>query len=256
MDNKNLIVVFKDSEPVLTNSDFNSFFGVASFEIYKANFGFFVDNFVPHPSYFHKEKFDESKQWFDAILELEESDRVVSMMTSSYEPHAFSVSIDKSNDGYMIATFSDITQTLIKRIMIENNVSLDKESGAYDKKYFLQITQSYEDAALFNEKIIAISEINLISAQALQKADLENFVKEIKLTIRQDDMLVRFDKKKFLLICLVDDARKAKQVNAKIQQMLDENSSDELSYTLYLVSQGENESIKSLIKRVSNPSNG
>ncbi len=255
MDDRSLIVVFKDGEPILTNAAFNSFFGVASFELYKSNFGPFIDNFVPHPSYFHKEKFDKDEKWFDAILELEEDDRVVSMMTSSYEPHAFSVAIDKGEDGYMIATFSDITQTLIKRIMIENNVSIDKQSGAYDKKYFLQITQSYEDAALFNEKIIAISEINLISEELLEKDELENFVQEVKQIIRQDDMLVRFDKKKFLLICLVDDDQKSKQVNVKIEQMLDKNSTSQLSFTLYSASQKENESIKNLIKRVSNPSN-
>ena len=255
IENRTLIVVFKDGEPILTNSDFNAFFGVASFELYKANFGPFVDNFVPHPSYFHKEKFDKSQQWFEAIMDLEEDQRVVSMMTSAYEPCAFSVAIDKSEDGYLIASFTDITQMLIKRIMIENNVSIDKESGAYDKKYFLQITQSYEDAALFNEKIVAISEISLISKNPIEKDYLVEFVEGTKLMIRQDDMLVRFEKNKFLLIYLVDDEIKSKQVSQKIQTMLDKNSTQEVSFILHSVSQRENENIKHLIKRLTNPSN-
>jgi len=32
--------------------------------------------------------------------------------------------------------------------MIENNVNIDKKSGAYDKKYFLQVAKSYEDTVI------------------------------------------------------------------------------------------------------------
>ena len=251
MENVSLIVVFKDSEPILTNSAFNQFFSVTSFEKYKSNFGPFIENFVPHPSYFHKEKIEEGDDWFGAILKLEESQRVVSMMTPSYEPHAFSVMIDKSADGYVIATFTDITQTLIKRIMIENNVSIDKASGAYDKKYFLQITQSYEDAAAFNEKIIGLTEISLLSDSEIEKREIELFVERSKSIIRQDDMLVRWDRSKFLLVYLVDDALKAKQVAQKIRDMLDKESASELKYSLNSVAQTQEESIKSLIKKLS-----
>lgn len=249
MDNVSLIVVFKDNEPILTNSAFNAFFSVPSFEKYKSDFGPFIENFVPHPSYFHKEKIEEGDDWFEAILKLEESQRVVSMMTPSYEPHAFSVMIDKGSDGYSVATFTDITQTLIKRIMIENNVSIDKRSGAYDKKYFLQITQSYEDAAAFNEKIIGITEISLLSDNELEQKDIELFVEHSKLIIRQDDMLVRWDRSKFLLVYLVDDELKAKQVTQKIKNMLDAEIISKLKYSLSSVAQTQEESIKSLIKK-------
>ena len=251
IENRNLIVVFKDAQPILSNAAFNSFFGVKSFDAYKANFGPFVDNFVPHPSYFHKEKIENGEQWFDAILELEEQNRVVSMMTPSYEPSAFSVSIDKNSDGYFIAEFTDITQTLIKRIMIENNVSIDKASGAYDKKYFLQITQSYEDAAAFNEKIIGLTEISLLSDSEIEKREIELFVERSKSIIRQDDMLVKWDRSKFLLVYLVDDALKAKQVAQKIRDMLDKESASELKYSLNSVAQTQEESLKSLIKKLS-----
>ena len=68
------------------------------------------------------------------------------MMTPSFDPHAFSVELQRVTDEYTIATFNDITQSLIKRIMIENNANMDAGSGAYAKEYFLQIARSYEDA--------------------------------------------------------------------------------------------------------------
>ena len=251
---KDLTVVFKNDEPVLSNSTFNSFFNVSSFEQYKSDFGPFVDNFVPHPSYFNKEKIDKDEPWFDAILKLEEIDRVVSMMSATCDPHAFSVDIKRSVEDYKIISFEDITQSLIKRIMIENNASIDKKSGAYDKQYFLQVMQSYEDAAAFNEKIIGVISIELIHVDGedirVEKMSLQSFVENFKRSIRQDDMLIHWSDSKFLLVYLVDDKDKIKQVVEKIQEMTNKNGISELRYKFSSASQDENETISKLLKRL------
>lgn len=243
---KDFIIVFKDNETILTNKSFNTFFGVASFEQYKSDFGPFIENFVPHPSYFHKDKIEGDDSWFESIEKLEETDKIVSMMSSHHEPHAFSVTIKSSDESYVVATFTDITQTLIKRIMIENNVSMDRRSGAYDKKYFIHIAQSYEDAAVFNEKIIAFIDINLEEGEEPEQEQLKDFVQEIKYQIRQDDMLVRWGKDRFLLAFLVDDAEKAKQVERKIASMKHAH----LKHTASSVIQNEKETIKAMMKRI------
>ena len=251
---KDLTVVFKNDEPVLSNAAFNSFFSVSSFEEYKSNYGPFVDNFVPHPSYFNKEKIENGELWFDAILKLEEIDRVVSIMSASFEPHAFSVDVQESVDEYKIISFEDITQSLIKRIMIENNASIDKKSGAYDKQYFQQVMQSYEDAATFNEKIIGLISIELIHVDGkdikVETQNLKLFVENFKRTIRQDDMLVHWSDSKFLLVYLVDDESNTAQVVQKIQEVTNKNSVSGLRYKFSSASQDENETISKLIKRV------
>jgi len=251
---KDLTVVFKNDEPVLSNATFNSFFSVSSFEEYKSNYGPFVDNFVPHPSYFNKEKIENGELWFDAILKLEEIDRVVSIMSPSFEPHAFSVDVKESVDDYTIISFEDITQSLIKRIMIENNASIDKKSGAYDKQYFQQVMQSYEDAATFNEKIIGAISIELIHTGGedikIEEVNLKLFVENFKHSIRQDDMLVRWSDSKFLLVYLVDDVSNTTQVVDKIQEVTNKNSVSGLRYKFSSASQDENETISKLIKRL------
>jgi hypothetical protein len=47
--------------------------------------------------------------------------------------------------------------------MIENDVSIDKESGAYDKDYFLHTSKSFQNAAEFNKKPIAMTMIEDLS---------------------------------------------------------------------------------------------
>ena len=251
---KDLTVVFKNDEPVLSNSAFNSFFSVSSFEEYKSNYGPFVDNFVPHPSYFNKEKIEKGELWFEAILKLEEIDRVVSIMSAAFDPHAFSVDVKDSVEDYKIISFEDITQSLIKRIMIENHASIDKKSGAYDKQYFQQVMQSYEDAATFNEKIIGAISIELIHVDGEDvKIEIENlklFVENFKRSIRQDDMLVHWSDRKFLLVYLVDDESNAKLVVEKIQEVTNKNSVSGLRYKFASASQDANETISKLIKRV------
>ena len=49
---KNLIVIFKGDEAVLTNKSLNKFFSISSCEEYSREYGAFVDNFVPHSTIF------------------------------------------------------------------------------------------------------------------------------------------------------------------------------------------------------------
>lgn len=251
---KELIIVYKDNEPVLTNSAFNNFFDVSSLAEYNRNFGNVIDSFVPHPSYFHKEKVEAGENWFDAIMKLDEIDRIVSMMTSNFEPYAFSVNIDGSVKGYKIVTFTDITRDLIKRIMTENNADLDQQSGAYDKKYFMQVYKTYEDAAIFNEKIIGvilatINEDDNPNFSHDEKA-LKELVEHFKNNIRHDDMLVRWAENKFLLVYLVDNEKSGKQVLNKLLHLVKNGTIKNLECKLNAVVQKEKESIDSLIKRV------
>jgi GGDEF domain-containing protein len=247
-------VVFENENHVVTNKAFNKFFGVKSIQEYNANFGPILDNFVPHPSYFHKEKLEQGENWFDAISRLDEIDRIVSILTQEHEPKAFSVKINITADGFRVVTLKDITRDLIKRIMTENHVNIDKRSGAYDKKYFLQIAQNFEDAAVFNEKILGAFLLSIDTQKNPQFANdrtmLQDFVSDIKKSIRQDDMLVRWNPEQFLLVYLVDNEQHATQMQQKMQHLLESNPLNTLSCSLRAAVQKEREGIKSIIKRI------
>lgn len=245
---KDLIVIFRDNKIVLMNNALKRFFAVSSLEQYREEFGPFVRNFVPHPSYFHSEKIQNKAPWYDAILELSELDRVVSMVNPSYEPHAFSVQINKIED-YVVVLFSDITQTLIKRIMIENNANIDAKSGAYAKAYFLQIAQSYQDAALFNKKIISGI---LIKTDISDEKKLKDFVVKIKGVIRQDDMLIRWDSDSFFLLYLMDTTQNTKVMMNKLNQISTSELITEATCTFNQIIQKDGEGIKSFTQRVEN----
>lgn len=120
-----LLVMFQNSKLILANNSFLNFFKSTSVNDFNNSFETFEECFVPHPFYFNKDKIAASKSWIESIQELKEDDKIVSMLTPNFEPHAFLVRIDDSFEDYTIARFTNITQILIKKFMIDNaNVPL------------------------------------------------------------------------------------------------------------------------------------
>ena len=248
---KDLLVIFHNDEVIMINKAFRDFFCVSSLEDYKDEYSCFIEHFVPHPSYFNSEKIGEGESWFENVMELEEIDRVVSMMTPDFDPHAFSIDVKSSDEDYKIVTMIDITQSLIKRIMIDNRANLDVHSGAYSKNYFLHIAQSYQDAATFNEKIIGAI---LIKADgdsfSSDEVALGKFSKHFQSITRQDDMLIRWSDNSFLLVYLVDNVDNSHQMLEKLDDITSRDAIQGFNYTFTLTTQKEKESIKELIERI------
>jgi len=165
-------------------------------------------------------------------------------------PQAFSVDINMDVKDYKIVTLVNITRSLIKRIMIENNISLDANSGAYAKNYFLQVMKSYEEASVFNVKIIGVVTVEINSTDDVSEEHIRDFVQSLKSVIRQDDMLVRWDSNKFLLAYLIDDVERAKQVVNKLKHMTSKKGTAGISYDFSSTWQTINEPISVLIDRL------
>ncbi|MDD2567478.1 MAG: hypothetical protein PHS10_05790, partial [Thiovulaceae bacterium] len=218
---------------------FNSFFGVTSAKAFSARYGSIVDRFVPHPSYFNAGKIPQGQSWFEAILALDEVDRIVSFLSQTHDPHAFSVRIDEDIADYKVVTFNDITQSLIKRILIENKMNIDASSGAYTKQYFLHVKQSIEDAARFNEKHIGLTRIRVAAADFEPAA----LVQLLKRHTRDDDMIVSWQEDAFLVAYLVEDADKAHAVEEKLRRVANES----LACTLTSIFQQDHESITKML---------
>jgi len=238
---KDLIVLMHNHVPVLFNKAFLDFANVDSAKNFLREFGSLLNRFVPHDSYFHAGKADNIDEWTTSLMELPENEQVVSMLNWRIEPYAFSVIVESPAAGYTILTFRDISQDLIKRILIENDASIDKESGAYEKEYFMHTSKSFYDAAMFNQKFVALTIVELIASGSDAQAILRDFALNIKNNIRQSDMLVRWGKQTFLLAYLIDAPESTRFITQKLQQ--------KIPYTIRLATavQKEKESIQELI---------
>ncbi len=249
---KNLIVLLHNNEPILFNQAFMDFTNTPSVKHFLREFGSLTNRFVPHDSYFHIGKVPNPQEWTTALMELPEIDRIISMLNYRIEPHAFSVSAQTPVEGYTIITFTDISQDLIKRIMIENDVSIDKESGAFDKEYFVHTSKSFLEAAIFNKKLIGITMIELMSSDSEAVQYLHDFCFSIKSNIRQSDMLVRWGKQVFLLAYLIDSSDNAMKFSRKLLTVMREEPFQNLTNISMRIGssvQSENDDIHSIISR-------
>lgn len=236
---KDFVVIFEGDALLFSNAAFNTFFGVSSAKAFHAQYGSIVDRFVPHPSYFNAHKIPQGQSWFEAIGNLEEADRVVSFLSQTHDPHAFSVTLNDAVEEYKVLTFKDITQSLIKRILIENKMNIDASSGAYTKQYFLHVKQSIEDAARFNEKHIGLTRIRVAAADF----DPAALVQLLKRHTRDDDMIVSWQEDAFLVAYLVEDGEKAQAVEEKLRRVANES----LACTLTSIFQQDHESITKML---------
>lgn len=249
---KDLIVLMHKNTPILFNKAFQRFTGVSSVKEFLREFGSLHDYFVPHDSYFHSGKTNHPDEWTTALMALPPHDRIVSMFSTHTEPYAFSVDVDTSVPDYKIITFIDISQDFIKRIMIENDVSIDKESGAYDKEYFIHTSKSFQDAAEFNEKSIGITMIELISTDYETEQFLRDFTASIKSNIRQSDMLVCWEKKIFLLAYLASGPEDVMAFSQKLLMIMRKEPFEQLnsiSMRMGATVQMPKEKMISIIKR-------
>ena len=240
---KNLITIFEGEKLLVANRAFLKFFKASDIEDFKDSFRNFVDCFVPHPSYFNRSSLVEGEAWHESIQNFAAENQVVSMLTPSYEPHAFSVKASETIEGLNVVTFEDVTRTLIERVMIENDATTDRKSGAYDKKYFTHIAKNFDDAALFNKKLIGVCKITLDS-RSDDESYLKDFARKAKKIIRNDDMLVRWSDESFLLVCLVDDEQQINPIIAKLKTI------DATNTRLMSLAQKEGESIASLLGKI------
>jgi len=247
----NLIVLMHQNTPILFNKAFQNFTNMPTVKAFLREFGSLLNRFVPHDAYFHAGKTDPEK-WIEDLQNIPESDRIVSMINYRADPFAFSVTIDTPVPNYTIISFVDISQELIKRIMIENDVSIDKESGTFNKDYFIHTSKSFQNAAEFNEKSIGITMLAMDASDSDCEKYLHDFSSCIKNHIRQSDMLVRWDKKIFMLAYLIENADNAMKFSQKLLGVMKEEPFEHLdSFTMRLGTtiQAGDEEIDDIISR-------
>lgn len=115
-----LVVLFKGPKLILANNSFLEFFQASSLDDFSSYFEDFADCFVNHPNYFNKTKIPPNSSWISTMEKLEENERIVSLITPNFDPHAFIVTINADIEGFRVVKFTNITQVLLKKIMIDN----------------------------------------------------------------------------------------------------------------------------------------
>ena len=257
----NMIFIVNSSEPVFANRFFLDFFDCKNLKEFQQKHFCLAQTFIQEELFFHLGKIDDNSSWIENILKLKSEKRIVSILhPRTKTTKVFNVSIvELENEQYLIS-LTDISDTILKQIQLEDKSTHDKLTGAFNREYFeshkkLIINEYTKENHLLVFSILDIDffkKVNDTYGHDIGDKVLKQFVEIIQKTSRNDDLLIRWGGEEFLLLLKVKSVDNAKKVLENIRKAIDEGYFEEVKHitcsigaTIYK----ENEEIEDSFKR-------
>ncbi|QKF82185.1 diguanylate cyclase [Halarcobacter ebronensis] len=256
----NIVVVSDSIEINYANKKFFIFLGFKSLEDFKKKFNCICDLFVQNDRFFHLGKIENGENWIEHLEKIPHSKRIVGMLMYDYTIHAFAVTVNKFEDGYYILTFTDITQTMLKHIELEDKTIHDKLTNALNREYFEQnyklliknFTQNSSKLGLAFIDIDHFKSVNDTFGHDVGDIVLMDFVKTVQKYSRENDILIRWGGEEFVFIFKTDSLNGLIKALEHIRVVVEleefkvvKHITCSIGATLYI----EDESIEQTIKR-------
>lgn len=212
LDTQDSIVILTDGNEInFANLKFFDFFGFKNLEDFKKNHKCICEYFTKNDKFFHLGKIDEDQNWVKVIQTLPHSQRVVAMLAQDLIIHAFSVTINKFDNKLTVINFTDISQTMLNYIELEEKSIHDKLTGALNREYFEQnypklLAQYHTKTSCFAVALLDIDhfkKVNDTHGHDIGDEVLIQFVKTIHRFSREDDILIRWGGEEFIVILKV-----------------------------------------------------
>ena len=130
---ENIIVLTDGYTFKFANKKFYDFFGYKDIEDFLICI---CDRFIQNDRFFSLANVQESeKNWIESLLNLSARNRIVSMLDKTLTPHAFSVSISKYDNENYIVSFNNISEAMIEKLQLEQEVIKDPLTKAFNRAY-------------------------------------------------------------------------------------------------------------------------
>ncbi len=210
IDIQDSIVILTDEKKILfANKKFFDFFGYKSLEEFTKDYNCICNKFVKDDNFFHLGKMlPKEEQWVRSLLNLSGRERIVSMLNSKNQAHAFSVSINNYDPQSYIINFSDISDTMFEKLQLEMKAVRDQLTNAYNRNYF---ESSIENIIKNNDKqngktgiimfdIDHFKNINDNYGHSVGDEVLKSLVEAVNRFIRKDDKLIRWGGEEFIIL--------------------------------------------------------
>lgn len=204
----NIVILTNGKNLHFANKKFFEFFGFNTLEEFQSLHLSISELFIKNDRFFHLDKVKKNANWVTTMKTLYHSKRIVSMMGIDFKIHAFSVTINKFNNELYIVSFTNISQTVLEHIKLEEKSTLDKLTGAYNREYFEQnysllINKYHSSKYKFALAVLDIDHFKSVNdtyGHDVGDEVLIQFVKTIKQYSRKEDILIRWGGEEFILI--------------------------------------------------------
>ncbi len=256
----NIVILTNGKNIEFANKKFFNFLGFKNIEEYKINHKCISDLFIEDDKFFNLSFVNENENWVNIIQTLSHRKRVVAIKGIDGITYAFSVTINKFEDAIYIVSFTDISETMLANLELEQKVLRDKLTNAYNREFFennyKRLIETFEnDEMYFGLGMIDIDnfkKINDTFGHDIGDKILVTLVSNIEKSSRNDDILIRWGGEEFIMILKVSSENGLKIALENLRKIIENSKIDNLPKitcsfggTLY----EKNEPINNTIKR-------
>lgn len=228
------MVILTDSYEIkFANKTFLDFYKCTSVEVFRKRYTCVCHTFIANDNYYYLGKNKSDENWVYELQALPEDKRVVSMVSHiDGHPRAFSVSINGFEDRMYIINFNDISQTMIQQMDLENKVTHDKLTNAFNREYF---DQKIEEIIRKNHLADYFTAFAMVDIDHFKKVNdtyghdigdevLKRFVKILQSHSRKHDVLIRWGGEEFLFVIPIRNAIILQKVLDNFRSMVEGES--------------------------------
>ncbi|MEA1918932.1 MAG: diguanylate cyclase [Campylobacterota bacterium] len=260
LDAQHSIVIITNGKKIIdANKQFLDFFSFTSLSAFQKRHECICEYFEVDDKFFHLEKVPKGEHWTTTLTNLPHKEHIVAMRDTMNKQHVFAMAMNQFDDNHILS-FSDISDTMTEHFSLEQKVTHDKLTDAYNREYFNKIFPLYlQDSASKNLKLgIVFFDIDHFKAvndtYGHNRGDvvLKHLVDIVHNNIRQNDVLVRWGGEEFLLIIEVKNLESLHKIAENLRIIIASERFEEintLSCSFGITLAQTNESQKDTIER-------
>ena len=132
----NIVILTTGKNIEFANKKFFHFLGFKDLSEYKMTHKCIGYLFIQNEKFFDLSLVKENENWVNVIQTISHRKRVVAIKGINGTTHAFSVTINKFEDAIYIVSFTDISDTMLENIQLEEKTLRDKLTNAYNREFF------------------------------------------------------------------------------------------------------------------------
>lgn len=225
----NIVFLTDGKELQFANKKFFEFVGFENLDEFKKHNKCISESFIENDRFFHLGKLQGDKCWTQHIIDLPKDKRVVNILGRDFRPNAFSLSINEFDDKFFIVGLTDISQTILNKIILENKVIHDPLTGAYNREYFeknypLLINGYHTTESQLAIALLDIDHFKLVNdnyGHDVGDEVLIHFVNTIHKFSRDEDIFIRWGGEEFILILKIKSKENLQKILENLRKMIE-----------------------------------
>ena len=239
IDTQDNIVILTDGKTSdFANKQFFDFLGYDNLEQFQIKHRCICEFFIENDRFFHLGKINEDENWVHVMQTLPHSQRVVSMLGNDFQIHAFSVTINEFDKDILIVSFTDISQTILESIKLQEKTIHDKLTNAYNREYFEQnykklIDKFEQSNHLLGLALLDIDHFKIVNdtyGHDVGDYVLKHFVDIVHKFSRDDDVFIRWGGEEFILVLKVKSVESLETALEHLRKVIEQEKFETIGH--------------------------